>query len=67
MIGTTRTSPTNPSASAFRSGGTSSETCHRMAAFCMNEPVNERSRPTHSSRKSRCLRATNERLEITCL
>jgi hypothetical protein len=34
-IGTTRTSPTNPSAIAFLSGAATSETCQRMAAVCI--------------------------------
>jgi hypothetical protein len=34
-IGTMRTKPTMPSASALRSGGASSDTCQSSAAFCM--------------------------------
>ena len=34
-----------PSASPLRSGGTSSDTCHRSAAFCIIEPVNETKQP----------------------
>ena len=34
-MGPTRASPTSPSASARRSSGTSSDTCHSMAAACM--------------------------------
>ena len=41
MIGTTRTRPTRPRASPFRSGGTSSETCQRMAAVCIIVPETE--------------------------
>ena len=52
-IGTKRTRPTKPSASALRSGGTSSDTCHSSAALCMNEPVNEKRRPHQRSRKLR--------------
>jgi hypothetical protein len=52
-IGTNLTSPTMPSASPFRSGGTSSETCHRSAAFCIHVPVKESSRPIQIRRKFR--------------
>ena len=41
MIGNTRTRPTMPSASPFRSGGTSSDTCHSSPAFCIIEPEKE--------------------------
>ena len=44
-IGTTRTRPTKPSASPFRAGDTSSDTCHSSAAFCIIDPVKETSRP----------------------
>ena len=54
MIGTTRTRPTRPSARPLRSGGTSSDTCHRSAAFCIIEPVNETKSPIQISRKLRC-------------
>ncbi len=53
-IGTTLTRPTRPSASAFLSGGTSSDTCHNSAAFCIIEPVTETSSPIQMSRKLRC-------------
>src|SRR4051812_32761226 len=56
-IGTTRTRPTAPRASPFRSGATSSETCQRIAAACMLEPVKETNRPIQSSRKLRWRRA----------
>ncbi len=59
MIGTTRISPTRPSASAFRSEGTSRETCHRIAAVCIIDPENDASWPHQSSRKLRCWSATN--------
>ena len=49
MIGTTRTSPTIPSARPFRSGGARSETCQRMAALCIMEPVTDRIWPDQSS------------------
>ncbi len=50
MIGTTLTRPTMPSASPLRAGGTSSETCHRRAAFCMVDPVIDASRPSQIRR-----------------
>src|SRR3954464_7551729 len=56
-IGTTRTRPTAPRASPFRSGATSSETCQRIAAACMLDPVKETNRPIQSSRKLRWRRA----------
>jgi len=68
MIGMTRTSPTPPSASAFCSSGTSSETCHRIAALRIIEPDIEMSSPNHSSRKLRWERAMramqNEKCEM---
>ena len=45
MIGATFTSPTRPSASPFRSGDTSSDTCQSSAAFCIVEPVIDASSP----------------------
>jgi hypothetical protein len=60
MIGTTRTRPTMPSASALLSGGASSDTCQSSAAFCMYEPVKESRRPTQSRRKLRCWNATSD-------
>jgi hypothetical protein len=57
MIGTTRTSPTRPSAIPFRSGGTRSETCQRIAAVCIIEPEKETSCPLQRRRKLRCWRA----------
>ena len=48
--GMTRTRPTKPSARPLRSGGTSSDTCHSSAAFCIIDPVNETSRPIQISR-----------------
>ena len=62
-IGTTRTSPTIPSASAFLPGATSSETCHSSAAFCIIDPVNETKRPIQISRKLRCRSAMTEARE----
>src|SRR3954471_8068536 len=56
-IGTTRTRPTAPRARPLRSGATSSETCQRIAAACMLEPVKETNRPIQSSRKLRWRRA----------
>ena len=53
MIGTTRTSPTIPSASPLCAGVTSSETCQRIAACCMNDPANDTKRLSHSNRKLR--------------
>src|SRR5262245_37647386 len=53
-IGSTRTSPTIPSASARLSSGTSSDTCHRIAADCIRLPEKEISRPIRSRRKLRC-------------
>src|SRR5438874_2222567 len=50
-IGTTRTSPTSPSAMPLRSGGTSSDTCQSSAACCMNDPAKDTPRPIQSSRK----------------
>ena len=41
MIGTTLDEPDEAERQAFRSGGTSSETCHSSAAFCIIEPVND--------------------------
>ena len=58
-IGTTRTRPTIPSARPAWSGGTSSETCHSIAAVCMKVPENETSRPIQSRRKLRWRRAMN--------
>ena len=49
-----------PSASPLRSGGTSSDTCHSSAAFCIIEPENETSSPIQISRKLRCCSATND-------
>ena len=43
MMGTTRTSPTIPSARPFRLAGTSKETCHSMAAVCIIDPEKEMS------------------------
>jgi hypothetical protein len=43
------TRPTRPSASAFLSGGTSSDTCHNSAAFCIIEPVTETNSPIQSA------------------
>ena len=51
--GTTRTSPTKPSASPLRSGGTSSDTCHSSAAFCIIDPVKDKNSPNQISRKFR--------------
>src|SRR5215831_13214862 len=56
-IGTTRTRPTRPSASAFFSGH-SNDTCHNSAAFCIIDPVIEASRPIQISRKLRWVSAT---------
>jgi hypothetical protein len=42
-IGPTRTRPTRPSARPRSSGGTRSETCHRMAAVCIVDPEKEMS------------------------
>ena len=39
-----------PSARPFRSGGTSSDTCHSSAAFCIVDPVNDASSPIQISR-----------------
>src|SRR5262249_658008 len=64
MIGTTFTRPTSPSASPLRSG-TSSDTCHSSAAFCIIEPVNDRNNPAQIRRKLRWRRATNDAAEIT--
>ena len=50
MIGTTFTRPTIPSAMPLRSGGTSSETCHNSAAFCIVDPVIDTSSPIQISR-----------------
>ena len=61
MTGTTRTSPTSPSASARWSSGASSETCHRIAAVCMKLPENETSSPSQRRRKFRCCSAGNTR------
>ena len=61
MIGTTLTSPTAPSASPLRSGGTSSDTCHSSAAFCMNVPMNDSSRPIQIRRKLRWRSAESAR------
>ena len=49
-IGTTRTRPTIPSARAFFSGVTSSETCQSNPAFCIIEPVVDASRPSQIRR-----------------
>ena len=49
-IGTIRTSPTMPSAIPRRSGDTSSDTCHRIAALCIMEPAFETSWLVHSRR-----------------
>ena len=59
MIGTTRTSPTMPSAMPRWISGTSSDTSHRIAAFCIIEPAIETSWLDHSSRKFRCARDAN--------
>src|SRR5262245_46004575 len=64
MTGATRTSPTIPNARAFRDGAARSETCQRIAGFCMSDPVIETNRPIHSKRKFRCCRATNVRRAI---
>ena len=50
---TTRTSPTMPSASPLFSG-TSNDTCHSSAAFCIIDPVNDNIRPSQINRKLRC-------------
>ena len=42
-----------PSARPLCSGATSSDTCHRIAACCMNEPANDTKRLIQSSRKLR--------------
>ena len=52
-MGPMRARPTKPRASARRSSGTSSDTCHSTAADCMNVPVKDRRSPAHRSRKSR--------------
>src|SRR5215831_15947733 len=59
-MGRTRTSPTMPRASPFFSSGTRSDTCQRMAAFCIIEPVKEMSWPAQRSRKFRYRRALKE-------
>ena len=43
-----------------RSGGTSSDTCHSSAAFCMIVPENDTSSPIQISRKFRCWSATSD-------
>jgi hypothetical protein len=53
-IGTMRTRPTIPRASALRSSGTRSDTCQRIAADCIIVPEKDTSWPTHSRRKLRC-------------
>src|SRR5260221_435134 len=57
-IGTTRTRPTRPSASPRWAGGTITETCHRIAAFCIMEPAIDTSWLVQSRRKLRCWSAT---------
>jgi hypothetical protein len=59
MIGTTFTRPTSPSARPLSSSGTSSETCHKTAAFCIIEPVVDKSCPVQSRRKLRWRSAGN--------
>src|SRR5690349_20615485 len=59
MMGTTRTSRTMSSARPFWSSGTSSDTCQRMAAFCIIEPEKEISCPIQSRRKLRWRSAIN--------
>src|SRR5438874_2653530 len=54
MIVATLTTPTRPSASPFRSGDTSRETCHSSAAFCIVDPVSETNSPIHIRRTLRC-------------
>jgi len=50
----------HPSASARRSGATSSDTCHKIAAICIIDPENEISWPVQSNRKLRCCSAISE-------
>ncbi len=49
-IGTTFTRPTRPRARPLRSGGTSSDTCHSSAAFCIVDPVIDASSPNQIRR-----------------
>src|ERR671928_1020607 len=62
MIGTTRTRPTNPSASPFCPGATSKEICQRIATFCIIEPHIEINCPSQSSRKLRYRSAMKDEL-----
>ena len=50
-------SPADHAAASEPSAGTSSDTCHRIAAACMKLPVNDTRSPHHRSRKLRCWRA----------
>jgi hypothetical protein len=52
-MGPTLVNPTMPRASAFRFSGTSSVTCHRMAAVRMKDPDIEMNVPTQRRRKLR--------------
>ena len=51
--------PDHAEREARGAAGTSSETCHRIAAFCIIEPAIETSWPVHSRRKLRWRSATS--------